>query len=114
MQDIPDDLYEAAEVDGATRMSMFWSITLPQLFPIARIVLLLQVLASFKVFAQILLITDGGPGTSTRPIIQYIYEMGFERSDLGYAAAMSYILFILLLLLSIVQLRFGGRGGRII
>lgn len=114
LQDVPDDLYEAAEVDGATRMNMFWSITLPQLLPIAKIVLLLQVLASFKVFAQILLITDGGPGTATRPVIQYIYEMGFVRSDLGYAAAMSYILFTVLLILSVIQLRSGGRGGRII
>ncbi|WP_416147498.1 carbohydrate ABC transporter permease [Salipaludibacillus sp. HK11] len=114
LQDIPDDLYEAAEVDGATRMDMFWSITLPQLVPIGKVILLLQVLASFKVFAQILLITGGGPGTTTRPIIQYIYEMGFERYDLGYAAAMSYVLFMLLLVLSIIQLRFGGRGGRMI
>lgn len=114
LQNIPDDLYEAAEVDGATRMMMFWKITLPQLLPITRVILLLQVLASFKVFGQILLITGGGPGTSTRPIILYIYEMGFERYDLGYAAAMSYLLFVVLLLLSLVQLRMGGKGGRMI
>ncbi len=114
LQNIPDDLYESAEIDGATRSEMFWNITLPNLIPIGRVVLLLQVLGSFKVFAQILLITDGGPGTATRPIIQYIYEMGFVRYDLGYAAAISYILFIVLLILSIVQLRFGGRGGRMI
>lgn len=114
LQDIPDDLYESAEIDGATRKDMFWNITLPQLIPIGRVVLLLQVLASFKVFAQILLITDGGPGATTRPIIQYIYEMGFTRYDLGYAAAMSYLLFLVLLVLSIFQLRAGGKGGRII
>ncbi|MDQ0299293.1 multiple sugar transport system permease protein [Salibacterium salarium] len=114
LQDIPDNYYEAAEIDGATRWQMFKSITLPQLVPISRVILLLQVLASFKVFAQILLITDGGPGTATRPLIQYIYEMGFERYDLGYAAAMSYVLFFILLVLSIFQLRSGGQGGRMI
>ncbi|PWU67921.1 carbohydrate ABC transporter permease [Gracilibacillus dipsosauri] len=114
LQDIPDHLYEAAEIDGATRWQMFKSITLPQLIPISRVILLLQVLSSFKVFAQILLITDGGPGTSTRPLIQYIYEMGFERYDLGYAASMSYVLFFILLVLSIIQIRAGGQGGRMI
>ncbi|MCM2677083.1 carbohydrate ABC transporter permease [Alkalicoccobacillus plakortidis] len=114
LQNIPDDLYEAAEVDGATRFMMFWKITIPQLLPITRVILLLQVLASFKVFGQILLITNGGPGTSTRPIILYIYEMGFERYDLGYAAAMSYLLFVVLLILSLIQLRMGGKGGRMI
>ncbi|WP_373895464.1 carbohydrate ABC transporter permease [Virgibacillus sp. CBA3643] len=112
LQDIPDHLYEAAEIDGATRWQMFKSITLPQLIPITRVILLLQILSSFKVFAQILLITNGGPGTATRPLIQYIYEMGFERYDLGYAAAMSYVLFFILLVLSIIQIRAGGRGGR--
>lgn len=114
LQDIPDNLYEAAEVDGATRRDMFWNITFPQLIPIGKVILLLQILASFKVFGQILLITGGGPGTSTRPLILYIYEMGFERSNLGYAAAMSYILFVVLLILSIIQLKSGGRGDRII
>ncbi len=114
LQGIPDELYEAAEVDGATRQQMFWQITLPQLLPIGRLILLLQVLASFKVFAQILLITDGGPGTTTRPIILYIYEMGFQRYDLGYAAAMSYLLFMVLLVLSVIQLRLGGKEGRML
>lgn len=114
LQDIPDQLYEAAEIDGATRTQMFFKITLPQLVPIARVVLLLQVLASFKVFAQILLITDGGPGTATRPLIQYIYEIGFVRFDLGYASAMSYALFFLLLLLSIAQIRGRGKEGSMI
>lgn len=82
--------------------------------PNRRLILLLQVLASFKVFAQILLITDGGPGTTTRPIILYIYEMGFQRYDLGYAAAMSYLLFMVLLVLSVIQLRLGGKEGRML
>ncbi|SFP65561.1 carbohydrate ABC transporter permease [Salibacterium halotolerans] len=113
LQNIPDMFYEAAEIDGATRWQMFKNITLPQLIPISRVIFLLQVLASFKVFAQILLITDGGPGKSTRPLIQYIYEMGFEQYDLGYAAAMSYVLFFILLIFSVIQIRSGGQGRMI-
>ncbi|WP_042222661.1 carbohydrate ABC transporter permease [Oceanobacillus manasiensis] len=105
LQDIPESLYEASEIDGATGWQMFKYITLPQLVPIGRVIILLQILASYKVFAQILLITDGGPGGATRPLIQYIYEVGFTQNNLGYAAAMSYALFFILLILSIVQLK---------
>ena len=105
LQDIPETLYEASEIDGASRWDMFWHITLPQLIPIGRVILLLQILASYKVFAQILLITGGGPGGATRPLIQYIYEVGFNQNNLGYAATMSYALFFILLILSIIQLR---------
>ncbi|AMQ06233.1 carbohydrate ABC transporter permease [Sporosarcina psychrophila] len=105
LQDIPESLYEASEIDGATGWEKFRYITLPQLRPIGKIILLLQILASYKVFAQILLITGGGPGGGTRPIIQYIYEVGFRQNNLGYAAAMSYALFFILLILSVIQLR---------
>ncbi|RCW77352.1 carbohydrate ABC transporter permease [Saliterribacillus persicus] len=105
LQDIPESLYEASEIDGATRWEQFRYITFPQLIPIGRVILLLQILASYKVFAQILLITGGGPSGSTRPLIQYIYEVGFTKNNLGYAAAMSYALFFILLVLSIVQLK---------
>lgn len=105
LQDIPESLYEASEIDGATRWEQFRYITLPQLIPIGRIILLLQILASYKVFAQILLITGGGPGGATRPLIQYIYEVGFTQNNLGYAAAMSYALFFILLIVSILQLK---------
>lgn len=105
LQEIPESLYEASEIDGASRWAMFVHITLPQLVPIGRVIVLLQILASYKVFAQILLITGGGPGGATRPLIQYIYEVGFTQNNLGYAATMSYALFFILLVLSIIQLR---------
>lgn len=105
LQEIPDSYYEASEIDGATRWEQFRYITLPQLIPIGRVIILLQILASYKVFAQILLITGGGPGGATRPLIQYIYEVGFTQNNLGYAATMSYALFFILLILSIVQLK---------
>ena len=114
LQDIPDYLYEAAEIDGATKWQLFRYVTFPQLIPIGRVILLLQILASYKIFAQIMLITGGGPGTDTRPIIQYIYQEGFHKFNLGYAATMSYGLFVILLILSILQLKGqstqGGEG----
>jgi multiple sugar transport system permease protein len=105
MQDIPEDLYEAGRLDGATDTQLFWRITLPLLAPITKTILMLQIIASYKVFLQFWIITKGGPGTETRPLIQYIYEEGFRSNNLGYAAAMSYGLFFILLALSFVQLR---------
>lgn len=110
LQDIPDYLYEAAEIDGASSFKQFWYITLPQLKPVTWVITMLQIIASYKVFAQIWLITRGGPGTSTRPIIQYIYEVGFTQNDLGYAAAMSYVLFVILLVLTVLQLKVRRKG----
>lgn len=105
LQDISDEIYEAASLDGATKLQSFFSITLPQLSPISKIIVMLQVLASFKVFSQILLITNGGPGSATRPIIQYIYQTGFTSNSLGYASAMSYGLFVILIIITLIQFR---------
>jgi multiple sugar transport system permease protein len=105
LQDIPEQLYEAAELDGAGKARQLFSITLPVLKPIIYLILLLQMIASFKIFGQIQLISGGGPGTATRPLIQYIYDSAFRQSDMGYGAAMSYALFIILVVLSYLQLR---------
>jgi multiple sugar transport system permease protein len=105
LQDIPEQLYEAAELDGAGKTRQLFGITLPLLKPVTYLILLLQMIASFKVFGQIQLISGGGPGTATRPLIQYIYDSAFRQSDMGYGAAMSYALFIILVALSYIQLR---------
>jgi multiple sugar transport system permease protein len=105
LQDIPETLYEAAELDGAGKARQLFGVTLPLLKPVIYLILLLQMIASFKVFGQIQLISGGGPGTATRPLIQYIYESAFRQSDMGYGAAMSYALFIILVVLSYLQLR---------
>jgi multiple sugar transport system permease protein len=103
MQEIPEDEYEAARLDGATTGQLFWKITLPHLSPITKTITMLQIIASFKVFLQIYIITGGGPLDQTRPIIQLIYQTGFRKNDLGYAATMSYLLFVILLILSAFQ-----------
>ncbi|ACQ78282.1 binding-protein-dependent transport systems inner membrane component [Beutenbergia cavernae DSM 12333] len=102
LQNIPDQLYEAASLDGAGSWRKFVSITLPQLAPTTVLVGVLQILASLKVFDQIYQMTGGGPAGATRPILQYVYEVGFTGYRLGYASAISYIFFFLIIAVSIV------------
>lgn len=106
LQDIPPQVYEAAEIDGASDRRQLFQITLPLLKPATGLILLLQVIACFKVFGQIYLISRGGPGSQTRPLIQYIYESAFRQNDLAYGAAMSYALFLILVVLSFAQIKY--------
>lgn len=110
LQDISTDVYEAAMIDGAGSTQTLFRITIPLLKPTIWLVTLLQMIACFKVFGQIQLITGGGPGSTTRPMIQYIYENAFQKNNMGYAAAMSYVLFAILLVLSIGQQILQRRG----
>lgn len=103
LQDISTDIYEASAIDGATKTRQLFHIVLPLLKPTTWLVILLQMIGCFKVFGQIYMITGGGPASSTRPLIQYIYENAFEKNNMGYAAAMSYVLFGILLVLSLGQ-----------
>lgn len=103
LQDISNDIYEASAIDGATKTQQLFHIVLPLLKPTTWLVILLQMIGCFKVFGQIYMITGGGPASSTRPLIQYIYENAFEKNNMGYAAAMSYVLFGILLVLSLGQ-----------
>lgn len=103
LQDIPQELYEAAAIDGAGAWASLRYITIPLLQRTSTLIIILQVLASLKIFDQIYLFTTGGPEGITRPILEYIYEIGFQSYRLGYAAAMSYIFFIFILIVSAAQ-----------
>lgn len=103
LQDIPDSLYEAASIDGANSWRQFWSITVPSLRGVIILVVLLQMVASFKLFGQPWLLTGGGPGTSTRPMVQYIYQTAFRNWDPGYASSLSYVLFMAIGLFTFLQ-----------
>ncbi|WP_432519832.1 carbohydrate ABC transporter permease [Kineococcus sp. SYSU DK006] len=107
LQSIPAELYEASSIDGARPLRQLVSITLPLLSRTTGLVLVLQLVASLKVFDQIYLMTAGGPNFSTRPIIQYIYETGFTTFRIGYASAVSYMFFALIVIISIAQFKFG-------
>lgn len=109
LQDIPADHYEAATLDGANAWQRLKYITLPAMRGIIVLLTVLQVIASFKVFGQVWLVTRGGPGNETRTMIQYIYETGFTANDLGLSTSMSFIFFILLSVLSFLQFKFFGK-----
>jgi multiple sugar transport system permease protein len=106
LQEIPADLYEAASLDGADRRQMLLLITLPLLRRVGALVTMLQIVASFKLFGQVWLMTRGGPGHTTRTIVQYIYETGFRQQNLGLASAMSYALMLFALVIVMLQFRF--------
>ena len=101
LQDIPDQLYEAAAIDGASASRQLVSITLPMLRPTHLLILMLQLIASFKIFPQMRLITNNDSKFWT--LINYIYESAFSKNNLGYGAAMSYALFLILIVLTLVQ-----------
>jgi multiple sugar transport system permease protein len=107
LQEIPRELYEAAAVDGATPWQQTRAITLPLLRSTTVLVVMLQVIASLKVFDQIYLLQNGtaGPSNSTRPAIQYIYETGFTSYRLGYASALSFVFFVAIVFVSLVLFR---------
>ncbi|MFE3741353.1 carbohydrate ABC transporter permease [Streptomyces sp. NPDC059134] len=106
LQALPETLDEAAALDGAGAWRRLWSVTLPQLRRTTALVAMLQVLASLKVFDQIYILTKGGPNGTTRPILEYVYDVGFTGYRLGYASAISYIFFALVIVISVAQLRF--------
>jgi ABC-type sugar transport system permease subunit len=103
MQNIPAQQYEAAALDGAGPWRQFWSITLPQLGPATAVIVLLQILASLKLFDQAYQMMGGLSSDTTRSIVQYIYETGFVGYRFGYSAAISYVFFALIIILGVVQ-----------
>jgi multiple sugar transport system permease protein len=112
LQGISKEYYEAAQIDGATGGQIFWRITWPLLWPVTALVLTLQLIAQFKIFDQIWLLTRGGPFKQTMPMLQLVYTEAFQEFKGGYASAIAMVLFVIILLASIIQyyvLRTGNR-----
>jgi ABC-type sugar transport system permease subunit len=109
LQTIPPTMYEAAAIDGASKWNQFWNITLPLLRPTTLFVLVIGIIGSFEVFIPIFLLTGGGPGYSSMVMVMAIYRFGFETYETGYASAIAVMLFLIVLVASIVQLRLFGR-----
>ena len=105
LQAIPQEPYEAALIDGSNRWQTFRHVTLPLLKPAILIVLLLRTMDLLRVFDQIFILTEGGPGFATETISLYIYRAAFRFSDFGYAAAMSFVLLALTNVVSVVYLK---------
>jgi multiple sugar transport system permease protein len=103
LQAIPQQLYEAAKVDGSSTWQSFRSVTLPMLSPSLFFVIVTSIIGSFQVFDQALIMTNGGPGSRTTTLVMYIYRTGFENYDQGYAAAQSLVLFGFIVVITAAQ-----------
>lgn len=103
LQNIPQEIYEAATIDGANKRQTLLHITVPMLRSTTVLVILLQSIASFKLFGQTYLMAYGGPGTHTRTLVHYIYETGFINKQMGLAATMSVMFFVVVLMFSLIQ-----------
>jgi len=112
LQQVPRDIYEAAELDNASWWRTLWSITLPSVSRTVILVAIFEVVLQFQLFGQPQLITQGGPNGASRPIVLFIFEVGFRRWDIGYAAAASQILFALILIATMVQYFVTSRGRK--
>ena len=106
LQNISKVYYEAADIDGASKIKQFFKITLPLVSPTTFYVLIMTTIVTFQTFSQVYLMTDkGGPLNTTKLIVYYIYEKGFDTLEMGYASAVALALFIIILALTIYQKR---------
>lgn len=106
LQAIPDDLYEAARIDGASKWRQIIHITIPLLMPSIMIVTIMSSIAAMKVFEEIYVMTSGGPLNSSSTLVFYIYEQAFENLEMGFASAAGVILFLITLIFSVVNIVF--------
>lgn len=107
LQSIPAHLYEAASIDGANAWQKFRKITLPMLAPTTFFIFVMACIRSFQVFGQVLILTNGGPLNSTTTIAHQIYRNGFEFYEMGYASAQAVVLLLIILVITVVNMRFG-------
>jgi len=105
LRGIPTALYEAAELDGAGPFSRFWNITIPMLTPTILFNVVMNTIGSFQVFTQAYIMTGGGPNNATLTMVLYIYQKGFQGSQFGYASALAWALFVVILGFSLVAIR---------
>lgn len=103
---VPKDLYEAADIDGANELSKHFAVTVPYLKPTIALVSIISSISAMKVFVEIYVMTQGGPMNASKTIVYYIYQRAFENLDLGYASAAGVVLLIIIMILSILNMRF--------
>lgn len=103
LQGIPQHLYEAASVDGAGVLRKMWHVTVPMMTPAIFLTAVLQIIGSWQVFTQALIVTNGGPRDSTLFILLHLYRTGFEYFQMGYASAIAWVLFVIILVFTVIQ-----------
>ncbi len=110
LQGVPKALYEAAEIDGATRWQQFWHITWPMISPTTFFIMIMSIIGGFQSgFDSAFIMTGGGPNNSTKTIMYYIYDNAFSWNNMGYAAALSWILFVVIFVFTLINWRAGGK-----
>jgi multiple sugar transport system permease protein len=109
LQSIPNEVREAAIVDGANAWSRFWRITFPLLSPTVFFLVVINTINAFQVFAEPQVLTQGGPGDSSRTIVEYIYDTAFQGFNIGYASTVGLTLVLLLVVLTLIQFRLSRR-----
>jgi multiple sugar transport system permease protein len=105
LKNVPVSLYEAARIDGASAHRQFWTVTLPMISPLIFFNLVMAIIASFQVFAQVYVMTNGGPGNATLFYVLYLYRQAFQFDNMGYASAMAWVLFVIVLVLTAIVIR---------
>jgi multiple sugar transport system permease protein len=104
LQSIPNQLYEAAKIDGAGSFHRFWYVTIPMLSPTLFFALVITFIGAFQIFEPMYIITQGGPGDETRSIVMYIFETGFRSFDMGYASAQAVVVFLVIMVVTLIQI----------
>jgi multiple sugar transport system permease protein len=112
LQSIPEDLYEAARIDGASGWQQFRHVTLPGLAPVLTLVSILTIAGYFQLFAEPYVMTEGGPLQSTMSVLYFMYEEGFKWWSLGRASAVAFLLFLLMFAITLLQLALTRRAVR--
>ncbi|TVY08831.1 carbohydrate ABC transporter permease [Paenibacillus cremeus] len=103
LQNIPKELYEAASIDGSNRWNSFWHVTVPLLRPTTFFITVIAIINSFQVFGFALIMTEGGPGNATNTLVLYVYQQGFKFFNMGYASAIAWVLFVIILIFTLLQ-----------
>ena len=106
LQGVPEQLYEAAEIDGAGAWRRFWHVTFPMITPTTFFLLILGTIGSLQIFDIFYIMTEGGPNFATTSLVMYVFQNAFEYLEMGYASAIAWVLFLIILALSLVQLKF--------
>jgi multiple sugar transport system permease protein len=109
LRNIPQDVLEAADIDGARPLSRFVRVTLPMLSPVILFNGIMAIIGSFQVFTQAFVMTAGGPGDDTRFYVLYLYNQAFDWYEMGYGSALAWLLLVVVLVLTAIVLRIGGR-----
>jgi multiple sugar transport system permease protein len=112
LKTVPAELHEAAEIDGAGPARRFFSVTLPLLLPSLSFVVVTNLISSFQVFDQVYVLTKGGPMFRTETLVYYAYYRGFNLFEMGYASAMTFVLFLVIMFFTLFQLRGYARAER--